>query len=86
MVNELEYNKRLQSEYSATINNKDYLINGIDSIFEENARLNSQIRVLQKQLDFELGKNQDLQKQYDKLNTKYKEISKSKENDFDFDR
>lgn len=44
LVTELEFQKRLKSELSGTLTTPDYLLEGINSIYEDNASLNQTIK------------------------------------------
>jgi len=44
LVNELNYQKRMKSEVAGALTSSDYLIQGINTIYEENARLANALR------------------------------------------
>lgn len=57
LVNELEFQKRLKSEFSTNIENKDYFISGLEKLYEENAELKRKVKDLEYKLEIEVNKN-----------------------------
>lgn len=67
---EVEYQKRLKSELSTGLSNKDYLVNGIEKLYERNGQLekeNRELRILltdaQGQVERLRAENAELQSQ-----------------------
>lgn len=50
LASELEFQERLKQNFSNGAGNRDTLVNGIKSVFEENARLNQQFQEAQEQI------------------------------------
>jgi len=50
LVEELEFQKRLKSELSGTLSTPEYLLEGINSIYEDNALLNQTIKEKDKRI------------------------------------
>lgn len=48
--NDVRYRQRLQSDVSINLTNKDYLIGGIESVYERNGTLENENRVLKRKL------------------------------------
>lgn len=49
LMDELKYQKRIKEEVSSNIGSKDYLLNGIETVYEVNAGLMNQVKELQKE-------------------------------------
>lgn len=50
LVNEMEYQKRRQNEISSSLLSPDYFIDGIKNVYDENARLNEQVKALEREV------------------------------------
>lgn len=53
---EVEYQQRIKNDLSVSAAGKDYFINGIDNLYEENARLNHELKQLHR--DLQIAKEQ----------------------------
>ena len=50
LASELDFQQRLKQGFSSGAGNQDMLVNGIKTIFEENAKLNQKLREAQEQV------------------------------------
>ncbi|MDR1551037.1 MAG: hypothetical protein LBT06_20965 [Hungatella sp.] len=74
LVTELEFQKRLRSELSATLTTPDYLLEGINSIYQENAVLIQAIRMKEEQIRDLSRRNRELGNQLDSARKRIREL------------
>lgn len=68
LVDELNYQKKLKTEISTSISNKDYFVGNIEKLYEENAKLSSRVYHLEQELNIEKRKNIVLNEQLEQQN------------------
>lgn len=71
---EVEYQKRLKAELSASVQNRDYFLSGINKLYAMNARLQAENKELQLALQQEKEKNLFLTNQIEEWKEEYSEL------------
>lgn len=71
---EVEYQKRLKAELSASVQNRDYFLSGINKLYAVNARLQAENKELQLALQQEKEKNLFLTNQIEEWKEEYPEL------------
>ncbi len=76
LASELEFQERLKQSFSNEAGNRDTLVNGIKSVFEENARLNQKYQEAQKQIIYLWTDNSRLHKQHEQDQARITQLEK----------
>lgn len=71
---EVEYQKRLKTELSASVQNRDYFLSGINKLYAVNAQLQAENKELQLALQQEKEKNLFLTNQIEEWKEEYPEL------------
>lgn len=71
---EVEYQKRLKSDFSTSASGKEVLIAGIQTVFEENARLNLQHKSDEEKIKALTSENRSLTRQVKRLRAELKTV------------
>ena len=71
---EVEYQKRLKSDFSTSASGKEVLIAGIQTVFEENARLNLQHKSDEEKIAALISENRSLTRQVKRLRAELKVV------------
>jgi uncharacterized protein YoxC len=79
LVAELEFQKRLKSELSGTLATPEYLLEGINSIYEDNALLNRTIKEKERKLRELSRENRDLSNQLTVARKRIRELEPDRE-------
>ena len=74
--NDVRYRQRLQSDVSINLTNKDYLIGGIESVYERNGTLENENRILKRKLFDAQDEIERLKKKNQDLLMTNKELAK----------
>ncbi|WP_097006830.1 hypothetical protein [Lacrimispora amygdalina] len=78
LVAELEFQKRLKSELSGTLTTPDYLLEGINSIYEDNALLNRSIKDKERKIRELARENRDLSNRLEMAQKRIRELEPSR--------
>lgn len=78
LVTELEFQKRLKSELSGTLSTPEYLLEGINSIYEDNALLNRTIKEKERRIRELARENRELSNRLELAQKRLRELEPSR--------